>query len=366
MRLIGEDIGPGSGPSPRRCGALVMVAAVAGLVGTACSGGGVEPVADRSVEPTVAATGETTGNLVVPTLPASARIVYAYGPTVDGKVRRLDVFVADLDGNEVKLTDNDDGRQYEHAAISDDHRYLLTNYRYPGPDGLSRSQMSVTDLRNGEERAIADDFLEAGNGGVDWDRDGWIYFMAVRPDDGDASAIYRARHDGSAVEQLTDSGDFDADVSVSEDGTMITFVRRSMSPDGPFTEIWVAGADGSDPRSVYRSGAVGVASAHDPEFSFDNRSVVFSLTNSTVPPNYPSLENTAHDICVLELGRTEPDCITAPGGISIIPDWHQDGSILFTEWREADGYRGLTVIDEDGSEPVRLGFGEFAKWIPNR
>lgn len=118
---------------------------------------------------------------------------------------------------------------------------------------------------------------------------------------------------------------------------MLAYVRAVRVPKGPRsvlkTQIWVARADGTDPRMVddgvpdigyYGGFPIGV----DPELSPDNRDVVFTRTNPRFV-NFKDSVNTAHDLWIAPVDRSRPARrITAPGLVSIIPDW-RDGRILY-------------------------------------
>ena len=80
----------------------------------------------------------------------------------------------------------------------------------------------------------------------------------------------------------TTSNRGEADVSVSEDGTLVTYMATYIDPPNDYTEIWVGNSDGSGHRRVYVGGKNKVTSVHDPEISPDNQYVVFSQ----VDPNF--------------------------------------------------------------------------------
>ena len=162
---------------------------------------------------------------------------------------------------------------------------------------------------------------------------------------------------------------------------MLAYVRAVRTPKGPRsvlkTQIWVARVDGTDPRMVDDGGPeLGYYGGFpigdfDPEISPDSRLVVFSRTNPRFL-NFKDSVNTAHDLWVAPLDRSRPaQRITAPGPISIIPDWQGD-RILYTEYDERGQYIGLVTIAPDGGGKRRLegqlpGLwqgGRHGKWIP--
>lgn len=226
-------------------------------------------------------------------------------------------------------------------------------------------------------------FVTAGNGGVDWDRNGFIYFAAKQidpvpnprtPEDFQANAgandIYRIRYDGTGLHRLLNTPlAGEADVSISEDGSLIAYVSQPLDASPARTEIWVMNADGTNRRLVHTAGEVRVASAHDPETSPDNLQIVFSIVNSSVPPNFPQIPgaNTAHDIWQMNLDGTGLTRLTRPGPISIAPDWKGD-TILYLEISESARYSGASLVHPDQIEQAPQRVKEdanIAKWIPD-
>ena len=220
----------------------------------------------------------------------------------------------------------------------------------------------------------------AGNGGVEWDPSGNIYFAGVqstpvanprsRADfirNAGANDVWRVRWDGSNLQRLTNTPDYgEADVSVSADGRFVTYMATHIDPPNDSTQIWMSNADGSGRRLVYQGGKMREASVHDPEFSPDGKMIVFSKVN----PDFHNFRsdpnaNTAHDIWVIGTDGSGLRRITKPGPISVIPDWI-DSKILFLELTDRGGvYRGISVVNPDGSGYRRLrDDANIAKWIP--
>jgi len=293
------------------------------------------------------------------------------------------VFAMDSAGNETQIT-FDEARSWEHVAVSFDRRFVVGNEQLPNPTGEpgGLSRLWIYDLEKGTVARLLPGFITAGNGGVDWDREGYIDFAAKHrnpfPDprtidefraNAGANDIYRVRYDGSGLQRLlTTPMAGEADVSISEDGSLVAYVSQPVTVSVPHTEIHVMNADGSNPRVVYVAGVAGIASAHDPETSPDNRRVVFSIVNSSVPPNFPNnpAANTAHDIWQIDLDGARLLRLTRPGPISIAPDW-KGSTILYLDISESDRYAGVSLVDPDTTEqtPRRIRPGmNIAKWIP--
>jgi hypothetical protein len=296
------------------------------------------------------------------------------------------LFVMDADGGSETQITFDEPKTWEHVAISFDRRFAAANEQLPNPAGEPGgfSRVWLFDLQSATVAQLVPGFVTAGNGGVDWDRNGFIYFAAKQrnpfqdpttPDEFRANAgandIYRIRHDGTGLQQLLATPlAGEADVSISKDGSLIAYVSQPLDEGTPRTEIWVMDVNGANRRRVFAAGEVRVGSAHDPETSPDNSRIVFSIVNSAVPPNFPLNPdaNTAHDIWQMNLDGSGARRLTRPGPISITPDWQGD-SILYLEISEADRYAGVSVVRPDESEQVQRRIkpaANIAKWIPAR
>lgn len=301
-------------------------------------------------------------------VPADAAIVYHEGGFF---------FVMDAGGGNHTQITFEEPRMWEHVAISFDRRFAVANEQLPNPTGEPGgfSRLWLFDLQSGTVAQLLPNFVTAGNGGVDWDRNGFIYFAAKERnlEDFRASAgandIYRIRYDATGLQRLLNTPlAGEADVSISEDGTLVAYVSQPLDASTPHTEIWVMSSDGSNPRRVFVAGEVRVASAHDPETSPDNTKVVFSIANSSVPPNFPQNPdaNTAHDIWQMNIDGTGARRLTRPGPISIAPDW-KGSSILYLDISEADRYAGISLVRPDETEQVQVRIkagANIAKWLP--
>ena len=270
-------------------------------------------------------------------------------------------------------------RLWEHVAVSFDRRFVVANeHRSPiEPLPGGSSSLWLFDLEQGTQRQLVPEFQTAGNGGVTWDRKGYIYFSgrefgpgAFGFDDvfgAGANDVYRIKYDGTGLKRLIRTPDRgEADVGISADGTTIAFVAQ---PSGRnYTELWTARSDGARLRLAYRSGEIGVASAHDPEPSHDGRLLAFSIVNQRVPPNFCQYPwaCTAHDIHVLDTVTNKLIRVTRPGPISIAPNWRGNW-IVYTELNDRLEYLGAGIVSGDRRDqtPRRIHHDASApKWIP--
>jgi Tol biopolymer transport system component len=313
--------------------------------------------------------------VTVAAIPAEAELVFHQ----DGGL-----FAMDRHGQHVTQLWFGAPRGWEHVAASPDRRYLAANEQLPNSQDRSggASRIWLIDLAQGTERQVLPAFETVGNGGVDWDREGFIYFAGKdtdvvaqpkRPEEFLANAgandVYKIRYDGSGLQRLTNTPRFsESDVSVSEDGTLVAYNGVVLDPANTVIELWVAGSDGSRPRRVLTSGKPFIDSTHDPELSPDNTRLVFSQVNHQVPPNFPDqpAANTAHDIWMVALDGSGLTRLTPPGPISIAPDWRGD-LVLYMELNDAEDYLGASLIEvgQQPSAPRRLRPGaQMLKWIP--
>ena len=269
------------------------------------------------------------------------------------------IYAMDRHGEHVTQITFESARHWEHVAVSPDRRFIVGNMHQ---DPARGSQLWLFDLRRGTEARLVQHFQSAGGGGVAWDLKGFIYFAGSRRHR--ASDLYKIKHDATGLTQLTDTpSELEADVGVSEDGSLITYAKAI--PAEGTCGIWVAGADGTTQRMVYPGGPVGTASAHDPEFDSDNSRVAFSVVNPDFRnwPEIPGL-NTAHDIWTVNLDGTDPKRLTRAGPISIVPNWTGDW-IVYVEMHEATDFRGASIIKADGTGRQRIKAGaRMPKWIP--
>jgi TolB protein len=201
--------------------------------------------------------------------------------------------------------------------------------------GVAGSPMKLTNNR-------FDDF------GAVWSPDGTkIAFVSGRDGDRD---VFVMNADGSAARQLTQDRPSPDGAPVNDqapawspDGTRIAFVSTR---DGGEPEIYVMGADGSDPQRLTITEPY--VSDHTPSWAPDGQHIVFSSDRESYE-NYELFRMRADGSEVTRLTTTEE------GVDDNAPEYSPDGSrIVFSSTR--NGYQhDLFTMAADGSDVRPLG-----------
>src|SRR5262249_41975260 len=92
-------------------------------------------------------------------IPDTSEIVYISGQGF--------IYTMDRNGKHVTRITFEHPRNYEHAAVSFDHRYVIANEQRPNPDKVpgAVSWLWLFDLAKGAESRLLPNFDTAGNGG---------------------------------------------------------------------------------------------------------------------------------------------------------------------------------------------------------
>ena len=173
--------------------------------------------------------------------------------------------------------------------------------------------------------------------------------------DGDIE-LYSMRVDGSGVRRLTHRVGYDGGAFFSPDGTKI--VWRAMYPGTAADsadyrrllgqrmvrpsnlEIWVADADGGNPRQVTHLGGANFA----PFFTPDGTGIVFAS-------NHPSPRGRNFDLYLIRLDGTGLEQVTTHGDFDAFPMFSPDGrKLVWASNRNASnpGDTNLFVADWEG------------------
>jgi len=278
------------------------------------------------------------------------------------------IYVMDRNGDRVTQITFEHPRHYEHVAVSYDRKCVIADDHEPGPVRSGPARLWIFNLEEGTEARLVPGFTAAGDGGINFGPDSYIYFPgSIGPDPRDLGAVdlYRIRFDGTDLQQLTTTPEVqEGDPGLSEDGTLIAFLRHARKDD--FDQIWVANADGTNLRLILdKAGPMGVSSVHDPEISPDHKQVVFSRFNKDLAPDFPvpGIQH-SHELWSINMDGTGLTRLTRPGPLSIIPNL-KDQLVVFTELGKE--YKGASLVSLNGVDqiPKRIRRGANApKWIP--
>lgn len=195
--------------------------------------------------------------------------------------------------------------------------------------------------------------------------------------------IFTARPDGSDLERLTSTPGYDAEATISRDGSSIVFTSMR---DGDL-DLYVMDADGGNVRRLtdelgYDGGAF---------FSPDGTKIVYRANHPTEPKeiaDYKSLlsKNLIRpgnlELWVMDADGSHKRQITFNGAANFAPFWHPDGKrIIFASNMAQPHGRDfdLYLINEDGSGLERVTFhpefdsfpmfssdGRLLVWASNR
>jgi TolB protein len=185
--------------------------------------------------------------------------------------------------------------------------------------------------------------------------------------------IYTARVDGSDLRQLTDNGAYNAEATVSPDGSRIIFTSTM---DGDI-ELYSMNVDGTDLRRVtHRVGYDGGAF-----FSPDGRRIVWRAAypqTAADTADYLRLlgarlvRPARVELWVANADGSDARQITRLGGANFAPFWHPDGRrIIFASNHETprSGRFDLYLVNDDGSELERVtaypDFDSFPMFSPD-
>ena len=177
-----------------------------------------------------------------------------------------------------------------------------------------------------------------------------VVFTSTR--DGDID-LYTMNVDGSDVRRVTQRVGYDGGAFFSPDGRKL--VWRAMYPETPKDtadyrrlleqrlvrptrlELWVANADGSEPRQVTRLGAASFA----PYFHPDGRRIIFAT-------NYPDPRSRNFDLYLVNLDGTGLERVTTSGEFDGFPMFSPDGKrLVFASNRHAStpGETNIFIAD---------------------
>ncbi len=180
--------------------------------------------------------------------------------------------------------------------------------------------------------------------------------------------LYTANTDGSDLRQITDNGAYNAEATASPDGSRVIYTSTQ---DGDI-ELYTMNIDGSDVRRVtnrigYDGGAFFspdgskiVWRAQYPETAADTADYLRLLGERMVRPS-------RLEIWVANADGSEPRQVTSLGSANFAPFFHPDGNrIIFSSNHHEDGGRTfeLFIVNIDGTGLERVTFSDDFNSFP--
>ena len=182
--------------------------------------------------------------------------------------------------------------------------------------------------------------------------------------------LFAMAPDGSGVTQLTQGAQSYSSVSISPDGTRMAYVRFDQaggSEGGPGPEgIYVANSDGTDPSEVFRSTET-PQSIQETQWSPDGESLGFILRS--IPSGTSSESDWTYQLWVMGADGSDPHPVSDERATSF--SWSPDGDRFAVTIESVAGNRfvdDIFVLGLDGSNMGRLtsqGASRNPIWSPD-
>lgn len=170
--------------------------------------------------------------------------------------------------------------------------------------------------------------------------------------------------DGTSQQQLTDGPTDDFSASYSRDGARIVF-SRSHDLEG-VSHLWIMDADGTHQEQL----TDGLWFDFSPVFSPDGARILFGRRNQIRPRLLPRVGPTTlrfPEIFITDLDGSDPRRLTRNLGWDGPVSFSSDGKQIFYyhEQDEPSRFRGISVMDVDGSNSRNLGEGSVPELSPD-
>lgn len=251
-------------------------------------------------------------------------------------------YLMNIDGSGLRRVSNGEGRTTCGYFIDGDRRIMYSStFRHdaacPAPPDQSRGYVwPLGHLEIYTSRPDGSDLRALTNNGfynaeATLSPDGrTIIFTSTM--DGDIE-LYTMNVDGTNLKRITTRVGYDGGAFFSHDGKMIVWragYPRTAADTADFkgllaarlvrparVEVWVANADGSNPRQVTQLGGANFA----PFFHPDNRRVIFSS-------NFENPRSGAFDLYLINIDGTGLEKVTTHPDFDSFPMWSPDGRKL--------------------------------------
>ena len=159
--------------------------------------------------------------------------------------------------------------------------------------------------------------------------------------------IHAVGVDGGPVDVLFDEGVHDLRPEISPDGERILFDSVALDADGPWHQIWVMEADGSERRRL----TTGRAYHSDARWAPDGEWIVYQSGEHGSPDDPLAII----EIRIMRADGTGGRRVTWDGARNTYPTFSPDGTrIAFT--KEHGDNADIWVVGVDGGEPRRMTF----------
>lgn len=277
-----------------------------------------------------------------------------------------ELYVMNTTGHIVRLTHNE--RHENNPALSRDGSKVA--FHGGNESNMLSWEIFVIDLATGQETQLTNNFVLDGH--PDWSPDGTqLVFASFRDTQGRSAGtadIYIINVEGTGERLLIQSPYEDNDPEWSPDGWRIAFKSTRDTKEPHREEIYVANADGSNPRRLTET--AGWQSDHDPAWSLTSNAITFMRFEGEVPwvniANFSFVRTHLEDVVPWNSYRVDLRGniwkLTDAKHIAALPVWSPNGNeIMFIdiEFIEMGGtiigaWHRLTTMRTDGANKTRL------------
>jgi eukaryotic-like serine/threonine-protein kinase len=154
--------------------------------------------------------------------------------------------------------------------------------------------------------------------------------------------IYRFEA-GGPVQLVAGSSFLDSDARLSPDGRRLAFASARAKGEGELHDVWIAGADGSNPQQLTHGPGGDQGS---PYWSPDGRRIAFDSRG----------EDFHIHLWMIDADGGAPRRLTAEVGDQVVPTWSHDGQWIYYSWWQGNT-RDIWRMPADGGTPERLTHG---------
>jgi len=265
-------------------------------------------------------------------------------PTVDKqRLDNQDIFIVPVAGGEPTQLTFDKSTINSLTWNADGDRIYFASYRQ-----INQLRLWSVAQTGGEPAIIATGGKDVRNIAVSADGKKLIFSERNR-----RRFIWRIPADGTPARKLTNLSNDEFYPQISPDGSQIAYHMgfgengESFNPD--FIQIWLADANGGNPRQVTNESKP----ARNPQFSPDGSQIAFNSANGQESVNYTIATDGGN------LRRISPE-----GWFDDFPVWSRDGEFIFFISKQT-GERNIWKIKADGrSAPVQITTGGAYRAFP--